>query len=126
MFTYKTRWNFLTQKTICSLIVVTLPYDVLKSFGLQSRIDVTNELVLTRSLSNIGGLTEGREIIATINTTWINYMSACSRMCEAKEEFVGVHSVSLEQHEELREARQKKKIARTCKLLFIGLNGIFS
>lgn len=73
--------------------------------------DMTIEQVLMRSLKSIGGLTGGRGITATTLATWINSMPACSRVCEAIEEFSGVRSVSSDQHVELREARQK----RNCK-----------
>lgn len=73
--------------------------------------DMTIEQVLMRSFKSIGGLTGGRGITATTIATWINSMPACTRVCEAIEEFAGVRSVSSEQHVELREARQK----RNCK-----------
>ena len=73
--------------------------------------DMTIEQVLMRSLSSIGGLTGGRGITDTTIATWINSMPVCSRVCEAIEEYAGVHSLSSEQHVELREARQK----RNCK-----------
>ena len=69
------------------------------------------EQVLMRSLSGNGRLAGNSGITATTIATWINFMAACYCVCKAMEEFAGVHSISSEQHMELREARQK----RNCK-----------
>ena len=66
---------------------------------------------LIRFSSNIGGLAGGRVITVKTIATQINSMQACSWVCEAMEQFAGVHSISIEHHMELRESRQK----RNCK-----------
>ena len=71
--------------------------------------DQTIEQVLMRMLKTSGGMTHGRGITDSTLTKWVHALPRCLPICNALEQFTGVHSVTSEQHmKDLRPSTQSR------------------
>lgn len=70
--------------------------------------DQTNEQVLMRNLKAPGGLAHGRGVTESMQAKFVHAIPRCIPICNALEDFCGVHSVSSDQHRDLRAATKAK------------------
>ena len=70
--------------------------------------DQTIEQFLMRMLKTSGGMTHGRGISDSTLTKWVHALPHCVPLCDALEKFTGVHTVTSEQHKDLRTSTQAK------------------
>ena len=61
-----------------------------------------------RILKTSGGMTHGRGISDSTLTKWVHALPHCVPLCDALEKFTGVHTVTSEQHKDLRTSTQAK------------------
>ena len=72
--------------------------------------DQTIEQFLMRTLKTSGGMTQGRGISDSTLTKWVHALPRCAPICNALEQFTGVHSGTSEQHKDLRKSTQSRDI----------------
>ena len=61
-----------------------------------------------RMLKTSGGMTHGREFTDSTLTKWVHTHSRCIPICDALENFTGVHPETSEQHKDLRTSTQDR------------------
>ena len=72
--------------------------------------DQTIEQFLMRTLKTSGGMTHGRGITDSTLTKWVHALPRCAPICDALEQFTGVHTGTSEQHKDLRQSSQARDI----------------
>lgn len=70
--------------------------------------DQTIEQVLMRTLKAPGGLAHGRGVTDSTQAKFVHAIPKCIPICNALEDFCGVHSTSSDQHRDLRAATEAK------------------
>ena len=70
--------------------------------------DQTIEQFLMRMLKTSGEMTHGRGITDSTLTKWVHALPRCVPICDALEQFTGVHSSTSEQHKDLRPSSQSR------------------
>ena len=70
--------------------------------------DQTVEQILMRNLKAPGGLAHGRGVTESLQAKFVHAIPRCIPICNALEDFRGVHSVSSDQHRNLRAATEAK------------------
>ena len=66
--------------------------------------DQTIEQFLMKSLKCSGGMTHGRGITDSTLTKWVHALPLCAPICDALEQFTGIHTGTSEQHKDLRQS----------------------
>ena len=70
--------------------------------------DLVIELLLTRSIKSVGGMTRGREMSESQRAQWLLSMPACVEINNAMQEFTDQIVESNEQHKDMFDARIKR------------------
>ena len=70
--------------------------------------DQTIKQYLMRILKTSGGMTHGRGITDSSLTKWVHTHPRCIPICDAFENFTGVHSEPSEQHKDIRTSTQDR------------------
>lgn len=70
--------------------------------------DQTIEQFLMRMLKTSGGMTHGRGITDSTLTKWVHALPRCVPICDALEQFTGVHTATSEQHKDFRTNTQSR------------------
>jgi len=78
----------------------------LDSFWGGNFTDQTIEQFLMRMLKTSGGMTHGRGITDSSLTKWVHALPRCVPICDALEQFTGVHTGPSEQHKDMRQSTQ--------------------
>ena len=63
-----------------------------------------------RTLKTAGGMTHGRGITDSTLTKWVHALPRCAPICDALEQFTGVHTGTSELHKDLRQSTQARDI----------------
>ena len=63
-----------------------------------------------RTLKTAGGMTHGRGITDSTLTKWVHALPRCASICDALEQFTGVHTGTSELHKDLRQSTQARDI----------------
>lgn len=70
--------------------------------------DQNIEQFLMRMLKLSGGMTHARGITESTLTKWVHALPHCVPICDALEQFTGIHTGTSEQHKDLRTSTQSK------------------
>ena len=76
--------------------------------------DQTIEQFLMRMLKTSGGMTHGRGITDSTLTKWVHALPRCVPICDALEQFTGVHTGTSEQHKDMQQSTQSRDNRDRC------------